>query len=105
VLLCCTTGCCAVLQVHALRLPACLLPAIVNASHRRRHWQCHAAAEWHALTAPCFWACAGVMDSVSKGYLKNMYFGISQDAAGTNLLEVRAGSARGLWQGQCCCVP
>lgn len=28
------------------------------------------------------------MDAVSKGYLKNMYFGIAQDAAATNLLEV-----------------
>jgi hypothetical protein len=28
------------------------------------------------------------MDAVAKGYLKNMYFGISQDAAGTQLLEV-----------------
>jgi hypothetical protein len=28
------------------------------------------------------------MDAVSKGYLKNLYFGIAQDAAATNLLEV-----------------
>lgn len=31
---------------------------------------------------------------MSKGYLKNMYFGISQDAAGTNLLEVRSSGAQ-----------
>lgn len=30
----------------------------------------------------------GVMDAVQKGYLKNMYFGIAQDAEATNLLEV-----------------
>ncbi len=28
------------------------------------------------------------MDAVEKGYLKNMYFGIAQDADATNLLEV-----------------
>jgi hypothetical protein len=39
---------------------------------------------WRWTLAPA----AGVMDAVAKGYLKNMYFGISQDAAGTQLLEV-----------------
>lgn len=31
---------------------------------------------------------AGVMHAVRQGYLKNMYFGIAQDAAATHLLEV-----------------
>jgi hypothetical protein len=35
------------------------------------------------------------MDAVSKGYLKNMYFGIAQDAAATNLLEVSHGLSTG----------
>lgn len=41
------------------------------------------------LYSDCFALCAaGVMDAVEKGYLKNMYFGIAQDAEATNLLEV-----------------
>ena len=40
------------------------------------------------------------MDAVAKGYLKNMYFGIAQDAAATNLLEVR-GLGEG---GSCLCM-
>lgn len=75
-------GCCAGLNMHVLWLPALILGGQT----------CGAGADKHALTAL---TCAGVMDSVSKGYLKNMYFGISQDAAGTKLLEVR-GSAQHL---------
>lgn len=74
-------GCCAGLNVHTLWLPACHLLGSLSVIRVKQ-----------ALTNTLLTAltCAGVMDSVSKGYLKNMYFGISQDAAGTNLLEVRA---------------
>lgn len=45
----------------------------------------------HQTTHHCL---AGVIDAVAKGYLKNMYFGIAQDAAATNLLEVSEGCRR-----------
>jgi hypothetical protein len=43
----------------------------------------------HAHSQLCAYAAAGVMHAVRQGYLKNMYFGIAQDAAATHLLEVR----------------
>lgn len=70
---------------HCLSRTACL--------HRRLpRAQCESsscARQNHDHVCICFCLLhTGVMDAVSKGYLKNMYFGIAQDAAATNLLEV-----------------
>lgn len=86
------TLCSATERGRELSLPNCLLAA-------RQHGAVLALCEsdMHALLlcrrSPC--CCAGVMDAVANGYLKNMYFGIASDAAATNLLEVSWACAGG----------
>lgn len=44
----------------------------------------------------CMHVCtAGVYDAIRKGHLKTLFFGISTDPEGTQLLEVRGHGGRG----------
>ena len=48
-----------------------------------------AASPAHPLAPQVDWVEGGVYDSIKRGYLKNLFFGISTDPEGTQLLEVR----------------